>query len=142
MLARRLKVDVSVNGTSAWQPLAAKVLIDPEIVPILNPTTQWGKTPGVDVESYTWSLVCVYNQLTTTGVTRDPGQALVESCQAAVGDAAKLWVRWYDRNGLAEAWQGWGAVTVQRNASGVPDLSQIRVTFTADGDLTPIANPG
>ena len=66
---------------------------------------------------------------------------LVRGCVGQFGDAARLYVRWYRTDGIAEAWSGRAIVEVTPSKTGVADLNEISVTFTGDGTLTPITNP-
>jgi hypothetical protein len=71
----------------------------------------------------------------------DPGQELVRQARFAFGDQARVYVRWYDRNGAPEAYSGRGIVDWQQSKTGIADLEEVTMTFTGDGVLASIANP-
>ncbi|MER5769551.1 phage tail tube protein [Streptomyces sp. NPDC001985] len=59
----------------------------------------------------------------------------------AYGDASKVPVRFYDRNGLPEAYTGTALVTWEPQGGEYTALDQVQVTLTGTGPLTPITNP-
>ena len=141
LLARRYRVDVSTDGLTSWQQIKAVFAVTPDVPQVVGNRVAWvDGWGGAVVLSNGWSLVCSYNQL-ITGTTRDAGQALVEGCVGQLVNSALLYVRWYDRAGLADAWQGQAAVRVSRVGTGVDDLDRVTVTFTGDGALASIVNP-
>jgi hypothetical protein len=71
----------------------------------------------------------------------DPGQELVRQARFQFGDSARVYVRWYDRNGAPEAYTGRVIVDWQQSKTGVADLEEVTITGTGDGVLTPISNP-
>jgi hypothetical protein len=71
----------------------------------------------------------------------DPGQELVRQARFQFGDQARVYVRWYDRNGAPEAYTGRVIVDWQQSKTGVADLEEVTITGTGDGVLTPITNP-
>jgi hypothetical protein len=136
-----MKVDVSDDNGGTWVALGGYYALVPLITPLtvkrVPYVTGWG---GALVLSNDWTLGVAYNQL-VTGTTRDPGQALIEACVGEFLTAATLTVRWYDRNGLAEAYQGVAAVSTAKAATGVAELDRVTALFTGDGELLKIANP-
>ncbi|MHC5259910.1 phage tail tube protein [Streptomyces sp. UC4497] len=59
----------------------------------------------------------------------------------AYGDASKVHLRFFDRNGLPEAYEGKGLPEWEPQGGEATDLDQVQVTFTGTGPLTPITNP-
>lgn len=141
LLARRMQVDVSDDNGTTWTPLGGIYALDPRVTPLtarrIPYVKGWG---GSLVLSNDWTLGVAYNQL-VTGTARDAGQALIEARVGKFLTGAQLTVRWYDRNGLAEAWQGVGSLAVTRAASGVADIDRVAALFTGDGALLEIVNP-
>jgi hypothetical protein len=66
----------------------------------------------------------------------------VRAARTQFGDAARVYIRYYDRNGGPEAYKGWAIVTWVPKGSGVTDLGTVTITLQGDGPLTPISNPG
>lgn len=146
-LARKFRVDVTSDLTLAtgWLQLNGVTDLDPEIAPNLEDasaydTNGWSSS---EITMYDWTLAAtVFRRL--TGSTYDPGQELARLCQGQFGTAARLGVRWYDKNGGPEAFSGVAVVTWKRSNTGVKNLEQAAITFTGtDVPLNMnITNPG
>lgn len=141
-LARRLKVDVSADN-STWISLKG---ID-DLAPTENATLQAADTydtDGFNSFEKTMSggkLVVKCLRPTTAGVPSDPGQELARGTRYQFGDAARLYVRWYDRFGAPEAYSMRALVDWNQSKTGVADLDEVTITFTADGVVSAITNP-
>jgi hypothetical protein len=140
-LARRFKFQVSADNTN-WLSIAGVTDLSPNETPTLvaaddydsNGFSNWEKTlTGAKV-------VLKSNRKTTSGVF-DPGQELVRQARFQFGDQARVYVRWYDRNGAPEAYTGRALVDWQQSKTGVADLEEVTMTFTIDGVLSSITNP-
>lgn len=59
----------------------------------------------------------------------------------AFGDDSVVLVRWMDRDGLPEAYQGTALVTWAPSGGARTALDQVKVTLTGDGPLVQIDNP-
>lgn len=142
-LARRFRVDVStVAAPTTWVPLKGINDLNPAISPNLVGSDDYDSNGFSSFEKTMqgWVLTAKCLRKTTAGVF-DPGQELVRAAQLGFGDAARVNVRWYDRNGAPEAFQGLALVGWAPSKTGVADLDEVTATFTGDGILTPIANP-
>lgn len=140
-LARRFKVDVSADN-SAWVALKGINDLNPQISPTLQPADDYD-TDGWSQQEKTmqgWSLVAKCLRKTVSGVF-DPGQELVRAQQLGFGDDARIYTRWYDRNGEPEAYKGLALVGWAPSKTGVADLDEVTITLTGDGALTSITNP-
>lgn len=140
-LARRFKVDVSADATN-WIPYKGINDLNPSVTPTTVDTSDFdtdGWTSS-EIPMNAWSLVIKAFRKTVAGVF-DAGQELVRQCVAQSGDSARIYVRWYDRNGADEAYQGWGIVTWAPSKTGVADVDEVTVTINGDGARTDIANP-
>lgn len=71
----------------------------------------------------------------------DAGQEIVRAAQDQFGTAARVWVQFYNKDGLDEAWQGIALVDWSQSKSAVADVQEITVKFTGDGVLNAITNP-
>lgn len=141
-LARSLQVDVSTDGTT-WLKLVESVDSNPTFAPNLVDSTSYdGQGFGSqEITLQNGTLVVKYNAISSGGVP-NPAQELVEACEGQFGDAARLWVRWYDTDGGSRSWKAQAIVTVAPASTGVADLRAITATFTFDGDtVTKTANP-
>lgn len=142
-LARRFRVDVSDLATpSSWVPFKGINDLNPPVTPNLQAADDFDTNGWSAFEKtmQAWVLTIKALRKTTAGVF-DPGQELVRSKQLGFGDAARINVRWYDRNGAPEAFQGVAIVGWVPSKTGVADLDEITCTLTGDGTLAPIANP-
>jgi hypothetical protein len=71
----------------------------------------------------------------------DSGQEIVRAAQLEFGDDARVYVRWYDRNGAPEAFSGLAVVGWSQSKTAVADLDEVTITLTGDGALSEIDNP-
>jgi hypothetical protein len=142
-LARRFRVDVSIDGGTTWLPLRGINDLSPKpSTPTLQDANDYD-TDGWSQQEKTmqaWSLVAKVNRKTSAGVF-DPGQEAVRSRQLLWGDDARIDTRWYDRNGAPEAYQGTALVGWEQSKTGVADLEEATITLTGDGALQEIDNP-
>jgi hypothetical protein len=140
-LARRFRIDVSTDGVT-WLQLKGVSDFNPQITPnkvdsSTYDTNGWGSS---EITMNSWQLDITVLRQTTAGVF-DPAQELVRACVAQFGDAARVYVRWYDKSGAPEAFSGRAIVEWNRSKSAVADLDEAKATLTGDGILNPIANP-
>jgi hypothetical protein len=142
-LARRFRIDVSTDNAT-WIKLGAIQ----DFATSETPTNQAADTydtngyNGFEKTMTGWKLVAKFFRPTTANVPSDPGQAIVEAARFQFGTAARVYVRWYDKNGAtAGAYSGLALVDWQQSKTGVADVEEITATFTGDGVLTAITNP-
>lgn len=140
-LARRFKVDVSADGTT-WVNLKGIDDLNPAISPNLVGSDDYDTNGWSSFEKTMqgWVLTIKALRKTIAGVF-DPGQELVRGRQLNFGDTARIYVRWYDRNGAPEAFSGLALVGWVPSKTGVADLDEVTITLTGDGTLTQITNP-
>lgn len=140
-LARRYRVDVSKDGSNWVQLMGMN-----DFNPAIDRTTQdssdydsdgWGSS---EITMNAWSVDIKANRKTTASVF-DPGQELCRAASDKFGEDARLYVRWYDKNGGTEAYQGRGIVEFSRSKTGVTDLDEVEIKITGDGARTEITNP-
>lgn len=140
-LARRYLLDVSTDATN-WVRLKGINDLNPAINPTLvsaddYDTDGWSK---FEKTMQGWVVTAKVSRDSTASVL-DAGQELVRSRQLGFGDTGRIYVRWYDRTGRPEAYQGLAVVGWAPSKTGVADLEEVTITLTGDGVLTPIANP-
>jgi hypothetical protein len=140
-LARRFKVDVSTDGTT-WLPFKGMQDFSPKESPTNQSIASYDNA-GFDSFEKTmtaWDVTIKANRPTTAGVF-DPGQELVRAAQFQFGDSARVYIRWYDRNGAAGAKSGRALVDWNQSKTGVADVEEVTASFKGDGALTAITNP-
>lgn len=141
LLARGYRFEVSVDGTTWVRPKGLNNL-DPSFDPNLEDANDYDSNgwSSQEITMIDWSVNVGMNRKSDTGV-EDPGQALIRACVGQFGDAARLYVRWYRTDGIAEAWSGRAIVGVANANTATTDIAAWNVTFTGDGVCSQIANP-
>lgn len=71
----------------------------------------------------------------------DAGQERIRQAADAFGPDATVHVRWYDRDGGTEAYEGFGTVSWEPQGGGVTALDSANVTVTGQGARLSIDNP-
>ncbi|MGN6200021.1 phage tail tube protein [Humibacter sp.] len=143
-LARRFKVQVSATGVDGtW--LALSGIND--LSPTENATQQ--STDDYDTDGFNsfektmtgGKLVAKVTRPTTAGIPSDAGQELCRATRFQFQDAARVFVRWFDRYGADEAYSMEALVDWNPSKTGVADVEEVTITFTGDGVVSAIANP-
>jgi hypothetical protein len=145
-LARRFKVDVDISfpaGPVTWAPLLGITDFKPAVAPTLQEASDYDSDGWVGQEKtmQAWTAeVTILRKKDNAGLF-PPAQEALRACEDKFGEAARAHIRWYDRDGGDEAYEGYAIVQWARANSGVADLDAATVTLTGDGARTPIANP-
>lgn len=146
-LARKFRLDATSDLTlaSGWTQVKAITDLNPEITPS-NEDASTYETNGINSVEPTMQdavVTATFLRQTTAGVY-DAGQELVRACVGQFGDAARVGIRWYDKNGGPEAYSMVAIPTWKRSQTAVKNLEAATVTFTVtDGTLNlNISNPG
>lgn len=146
-LARKFRVDVTTDLTLAggWVELGGINDFGSNVTPNLEDASAYDTDGFASFEKTfeEWAAKASFNRRVTGGV-HDAGQELVRGRTVGQwGDNCRVGVRWFDREGGPEAYQGVAIVTWERQNTGVKNLDSATVTFTGtDVALSPIANPG
>ncbi|MBT2505159.1 hypothetical protein J7I98_04450 [Streptomyces sp. ISL-98] len=89
-----------------------------------------------------WEVEATFNRKATPDSTAySPVHEKIRTAWLAYGEDHKVHLRWMDRNGLPEAYEGYGLPNWEPQGGEYTDLDQVQVTFTGTGALTPITNP-
>lgn len=89
-----------------------------------------------------WTADCTFNRKATPDSTAySPVHEALRAAAFGFGAASKVGVRWYDRDGLPEAYQGTTLITWEPSGGERTALEQIKTTFTGTGPLVMIDNP-
>jgi len=141
-LARRLAVDISTDNIT-WVRLLGTTDVNPTDKPTEVDATDYDSAgfTSTEVTLHAWALTVKYNRKSTAGVF-DAVQETIRATQFKFGTAARVYVRWYDRNGKPDAKSGLALVDYNRTKSGTGDLEEVTVSFNGDGVLSDISNPG
>jgi hypothetical protein len=140
-LARRFKVDVSPDNTT-WTPLLGLTDFNPQENATLQGADDYDSNGFASFEkTITGAKLAIKARRKLSAGAFDPGQELCRNTRYQFGTNARLYVRWYDRNGAPEAYSGLYLVDYQQSKTGVADIEEVGITFTADGQVSPITNP-
>lgn len=71
----------------------------------------------------------------------DPGQEVLRDASDQLGEGALVRIRWYDRNGGPEAFEGYADVEWSDDGGDTTALSTATVTLAGNGKRTRITNP-
>lgn len=74
-------------------------------------------------------------------LTYDPGQELIRAASDQFGVDGTVWVRWFNREGGDEAYQGRAQAGFTDNGGGVTALSTAGISLTGTGKRERITNP-
>lgn len=145
-LARKFRVDLTSDLTLAggWLQLNGINDLKPDVSPNMVDTSAYD-TDGWDSMEITgnaWSLVAGFFRRKDGAGVYDPAQELARARIGQFGDSARVGVRWYDKDGSTEAYQGVAIVKWEKGQTGVKDVETVTLTLTGDGALQTIANPG
>lgn len=89
-----------------------------------------------------WSLgITLFRKVGFNTRGYDAGQERIREAADAFGPDATVHVRWYDRDGLPEAYEGFGTVSWEPQGGGVTALDSVSVTVTGQGARLSIDNP-
>jgi hypothetical protein len=131
---------IDVRGLEKFQPQVAQTLQDDTDFDSVDEDT------GISWKSQAltqlgWTLNCTVGRKTAAGYVEDPGQKILRLASVESGTAALVDVRWYDRNGGDEAYQGTGQVQWSDDQGDLTQLSTATVTVNGRGKRNTITNP-
>lgn len=140
-LARKYGVQVSTDNAS-WVKLGG--IADLNVAE--NPTNQAADT--YDTNGFNsfektmtgWAITAKVLRPIAAGVY-DAGQELLRACRFQFGDSARIYVRWFDKNGSTDAYSGRALVSWTPSKTGVADVEEVTIAMQGDGALTQISNP-
>lgn len=144
-LARKWRCDVNTGTTAS--PVWVQVKGVTNFTPGLTPTTQdssdydtdgWGQDEKTMLK---WNLAISLLRKGVDEGTPDPGQEALRVKSDQFGTAGTAHVRWYDRNGGPEAYEGFGNVSWEPGGGDASALEPVTVNITGKGTRTDIVNP-
>lgn len=144
-LARKFRVDLTSDLTlsGGWVELKGISAFKPTVDSNTVETSAYD-TDGWDsfeITGLAWGATATVFRRTLAGVY-DPGQELARAAVGQFGDGARVGLRFYDKNGGPEAYQGVAVVKWERAQDGVKDVDAATITFMGDGARATITNPG
>lgn len=145
-LARRWKMDVNLgdDDVADWQPMIAITEFQPTFPPNIEESTTYDSDGWTENEKtlQSWEVAATFNRRINdqTLVFNDVHEALRQTAFGS-GSSSKISIRFYDRQGLPEAYQGRCLVEWEDQGGEASALGQVSITLTGDGPLVMIDNP-
>lgn len=145
-LARRWRLEINVGtaDTPDWQLYPGITDLTFTAPPTLQASGEyenggWGSNTKT---AQTWQLVATANRKKNAEATAySPVHEHVRAAAFAYGAASRVHLRWYDREGLPEAYEGHAVVTWAPAGGDYTALGSVVATFDGDGPLELIDNP-
>lgn len=145
-LARRyrLEVNTSTTATPNWELFPAITEFNWTAEPNVEDSSTYDDEgwAGNEKTGQAWEVTCTFNRRKDKDSTVfHPVHEFVRAAFFGWGATNKVHIRWMDRDGAPEAYEGkaipnWAPQGGERTA-----LDQVEVTFTGDGPLDQIDNP-
>ncbi|MFB7461716.1 phage tail tube protein [Streptomyces sp. NPDC056188] len=145
-LARRYRceLDMGTGGTAEFALIPGITNFTPKVDPTyqeLKPYETDGWTENV-ATMLKWSLeaTLLHRAHPETGAF-NPVQEALRKAAVRFGSGSYVRVRYYDRNGADDAYEGLALVKWEPDGGDADAVDTVKVTFTGSGPLTEIANP-
>ncbi|MFH8993255.1 phage tail tube protein [Streptomyces sp. NPDC017940] len=144
-LARRYRLELNTGTTTPTWSLVPGVQ---EFAPKVEPTQQ--KSTTYDDEGWADSTVTELAWSIETKLAHrchpetrvfNAAQERLRLASESFGAASRVHVRYYDREGRDEAYEGYALVTWEPEGGAPDDLDTVKVTLTGKGPRKKIANP-
>ncbi|MEU4178202.1 hypothetical protein [Streptomyces sp. NPDC026589] len=145
-LARRWRIEVNVGSAAVpdWKVCPGITSFQPAAEPNIEDSSDYDSDgwAGNTKTGQSWELSLTINRrITETAKTYNPVHEELRLASYAYGEASRVHVRYMDRRGLPEAYEGRALVTWAPSGGEYTALDQVEVTLTGDGPLLPIDNP-
>lgn len=145
-LARRwrLEINLGTDEVPDWQLCPGITEFEWTAEPNLEDGTEYD-TDGWTQNTKTaqsWEVVATFNRKTTPDQTAySPVHEAIRAAFFAYGADSNVHLRFMDRNGLPEAYEGKAVPEWEPQGGEYTDLDQVEVTFHGNGPLDEIDNP-
>ncbi|AZM46566.1 hypothetical protein DMB38_12750 [Streptomyces sp. WAC 06738] len=145
-LARRWRLEINMGTAEApsWALCPGVTEFQWTAEPNIEDSTSYD-TDGWTENTKTaqaWEVSTTFNRKHTPDDTAySPVHEKIRTAFFAYGDDSKVHLRFMDRNGLPEAYEGKALVNWAPSGGEYTALDQVEATFTGTGPLTPITNP-
>ncbi|WP_348541668.1 hypothetical protein, partial [Streptomyces sp. MZ04] len=145
-LARRyrLELNTGTDTTSVWMLVPGVQEFAPKVEPTQQKSTTYDDEGWADstVTELAWSIEAklAHRCHPTTGVF-NAAQEKLRLASETFGVASRVHVRYYDREGRDEAYEGYALATWEPDGGAADDLDTVKVTLTGKGPRKKITNP-
>ncbi|SDJ08138.1 hypothetical protein SAMN05444157_1637 [Frankineae bacterium MT45] len=139
-----LQVDTSLaQDGSIWTPARGMTDFQPGVDQQTQDDSDydagvWGSDVATQLK---WKLTCKFDRKVATGYAEDPGQLALRAAAVNTGNSSIVSVRWFDRNGGQEAYQGLAVVTWSDDGGNTSAKSSVSVAVSGRGPRNTISNP-
>ncbi|MFI1371349.1 phage tail tube protein [Streptomyces longwoodensis] len=146
-LARRWRLELDMSAAkdgSDWQLVPGVTDFSPSAEPNIEDSSDYdsGGWAGNTKTGQAWEVSTTINRRINDQVkVYHPTHEAIRLAAFGFGSASQVHLRYYDRDGLPEAYEGTAIVTWAPSGGEYTALDQVEITFTGDGPLTPITNP-
>ncbi|KMS71302.1 hypothetical protein ACH49_24710 [Streptomyces leeuwenhoekii] len=146
-LARRWRLEIDMSATkdgSDWQLVPGITEFSPAAEPNIEDSSSYDSEGWAEntKTGQSWELgVTINRKINDTVKTYHPTHEAFRLASFAFGSASEVHVRYFDRNGLPEAYEGTALVTWAPSGGEYTALDQVEMTLTGTGPLLPITNP-
>lgn len=148
-LARRWRLQIDMNYPTSPDPDWVTVFGIKEFKPAMpDPNIEdasdyeSGGWNGNEKTAQEWELGVTLNRK-KNGATKvfHPTHEKLRQAAFLFGSPSRAHLRWFDRDGMPEAYEGTGIVKWENSGGEHTDLDQPEITITGDGELLMIDNP-
>jgi len=146
-LARRWKLELDMSAAkdgSDWQAVPGVTEFNPSAEPNIEDSSDYdsGGWAGNTKTGQSWELGVTINRRINDQVkVYHPTHEAFRVAAFAFGSASVVHVRYYDRDGLPEAYEGTAVVQWAPSGGEYTALDQVEMTLSGDGQLLLITNP-
>ncbi|MEF3114486.1 phage tail tube protein [Streptomyces chrestomyceticus] len=145
-LARRyrLELDMGKDGAPNWTLVPGITEFTPKVEATQQEVTTYDSDGWTEqaVTMLAWSIeaTMAHRAHPVTGAFNAAQEAL-RKASMSFGAQSYVRVRYYDRNGQPDAYQGTALVTWEPDGGKADDVDTVKVELTGSGPLVEIANP-
>lgn len=146
-LARRWRLEIDMSAAkdgSDWQVVPGITEFNPAAEPNIEDSSDYDSEgwAGNTKTGQSWELgVTINRRINDTVKVYHPTHEAFRVASFSFGSASQVHIRYYDRNGLPEAYEGTALVQWAPSGGEYTALDQVEMTLTGDGPLLLIANP-
>ncbi|MER6832711.1 hypothetical protein ABT320_01755 [Streptomyces cellulosae] len=146
-LARRWKIDIDMSADkdgSDYQNIIGITEFTQSAEPNIEDSSDYDSEgwAGNTKTGQAWEVGLTINRRINDQVkTYHPTHEKLRFAGYAYGSDSEVRVRWYDRDGLPEAYEGVAVVQWAPSGGEATALDQVEVTLTGNGVLSLITNP-
>ena len=140
----RLEVNMGTDEAPDWQLCPGVRAFQPASEPNIEDSSDYDSEgwAGNTKTAQSWEVTTTIRRKANKTVKEyHPVHEAIRLAHFAYGDANLVHLRYMNRDGLPEAYEGKAIPTWATAGSEYTALGEVEITFTGDGPLTPIANP-